>query len=136
MYSKIAVAVDGTQESLRAVREAVRMAMRESTVTLVTVIPVLVYSDADFDPVRAHGDEQTRMVAPAMKILDEAGIRSELVMLHGRPADEVARYVNETGVDLLVVGTRSLGRMQALMLGGSVSKRLTQQADCNVLLVK
>lgn len=138
MYKRIAVAVDGTEESLHAVREAAGIAQdhQSDTVTLITVIPVMVYSDADYDPVRAHGDEQTRMVAPAMELLDASGVRSELVMLHGRPVDEIARYVNETGADLLVVGTRALGKMYAAAVGGSVSQKLAKLAACPVLIVK
>lgn len=138
MYKRIAVAVDGAEESLHAVREAAGIAQDHDsdTVTLITVIPVLVYSDSDYDPVRAHGDEQTRMVAPAMELLDAAGIRSQLVMLHGRPIDEIARYVNENGTDLLVVGTRALGKMHAIAVGGSVSQRITKQVKCPVLIVK
>lgn len=138
MYKRISVAVDGTQESLRAVQEARGIAQvhQSDTVCLVTVIPVLVYSDADYDPIRAHGDEQTRLVAPAIAMLDEAHVRSELVLLHGRPADEIARYVNETEADLLIVGSRSLSKMQAVAVGGSVSQRIIKQVTCPVMIVK
>lgn len=137
MYSKIAVAVDGTDESLHAVRKACSIAQvhQSDSVSIVTVIPVRVYSDADYDPVREHGDQQMRMVLPATEILNEASVRNEVVMLHGRPADEISRYVSDSGIDLLVMGTRSLSRLRAAALGGSVSRKTLKQVKCPVLLV-
>lgn len=137
MFKKIAVAVDGTKESLRAVREACSIAVdhHSDSVCIVTVIPVLVYSDADYDPVREHGEQHMSMVLPAVELLNEASVRSEVAMLHGRPADEIVRYANEVGVDLLVIGTRAMGRSRSVAVGGSVSRKTIRQAQCPVLLV-
>lgn len=137
MYKKIAVAVDGTEESLRAVREACSLAQihESDSVSVVTVIPVLVYSDADYNPVREHGDQQMSMVLPAIEMLNDASVCNEVVMLHGRPADEIARYASENGIDLLVMGTRSLSSLRAAATGGSVSRKTMRQVECPVLLI-
>ena len=138
MYRKIAVAVDGTEESLRAAREAslIAQAHRSDSVSIVTVIPMLVYSDAEYDPVQEHGAQQMEAVLPAVEMLDEASVNNEVVILHGRAADEMARYANEAAVDLLVMGTRALGRLRSLALGGSAGKKTIRQTQCPVLLVR
>lgn len=135
---RVAVAIDGSQESVEAVRHVIRMVgHREgSTVSLITVIPVLLYADVDFDPMAEYGDMQRQVIKSGLDLLDEAGITSELVMLHGRPADEIARYANSVNIDLLVVGSRALTDMYAMAVGGSVSNRLTAQVRCPLLIVK
>lgn len=135
---RVAVAIDGSQESLEAVRHAIRIASHREgvAVSLITVIPVLLYADADFDPMAEYGDMQKQVIEPALDLLDDAGVASELVMLHGRPADEIARYANGADIDLLVVGSRALTDMYAIAVGGSVSRRLTAQVRCPLLIVK
>lgn len=137
MLNRIAVAVDGTEESLRAVEHVCKLAKvhGSDSVTLVSVIPTMVYSDADFDPVKEHGEQQLEMIEPAVKILDDADVPGEVVLLHGRPADEIARYANEADVDLLAVGTRALNKLRAATTGGSVSRKVAKQAKCPILIV-
>ena len=56
-------------------------------------------------------------------------------MLHGRPADEIIRYAEESGADLLVMGSRGLGALREFALG-SVSHKVLTHAKCPVLVVK
>ncbi len=135
---RIAIAIDGSQESLEAVRHVIGMVGSRGgvAVSLITVIPVLLYADVDFDPMVEYGDMQKQVIKPALDLLDAEGIASELIMLHGRPADEIARYANSVNIDLLVVGSRALTDMYAMAVGGSVSNRLTAQVRCPLLVVK
>lgn len=136
-FDKIVVAVDGTQESSRATLEACNLAKLQAdpTIRLLTVIPVSVYSDVDFDPVLEHGARQLAIIADDTEILENAGIPGEAVLLSGRPSEEIVRYVNDSGADLLVVGTRAITRLRALMAGESVSRKVAKYVECPVLLV-
>ena len=56
-------------------------------------------------------------------------------LLDGDPADEVLRYAEESGIDLIVTGSRGLGTLKGLILG-SVSRKLVENAACPCLVVK
>ncbi len=51
----------------------------------------------------------------------------------GDCADEILEAAGDYGVDLIVVGTRGLGRVRSAILG-SVSQKVLHNATCNVLL--
>jgi nucleotide-binding universal stress UspA family protein len=63
--------------------------------------------------------------------LDQVAIR----LLDGDPADEILRYAEEAGADLIVTGSRGLGGLKGLFLG-SVSRKLVEGAKCPCLIVK
>ena len=83
----------------------------------------------------AVGDAQRELVAPAMEILEKAGVNAELTLLHGRPADEVIRYAEKNNADLVVVGSRGLNALQEFAIG-SVSHKIIKHVKCPTLVVK
>jgi nucleotide-binding universal stress UspA family protein len=54
---------------------------------------------------------------------------------HGNPADVLVEEAEESGADLIVVGTRGLNAARRLVLG-SVSTNVVQHAPCDVLVVR
>jgi nucleotide-binding universal stress UspA family protein len=56
-------------------------------------------------------------------------------VLHGRPASVLANEARDSAADLIVVGSRGHGPMDALLLG-SVSTELADHAPCPVLVVR
>lgn len=137
MYRNILIAADGSDNSLRATQQAADIAslLDEAKVTIVSVIAIDVYSDMVYDPIEAHGEAQREIIRDAEQVLADAGIDYEVVLLHGRPADEIIRYATETEVDLLVIGSRGLGALREFALG-SVSHKVLTHAKCPVLVVK
>lgn len=137
MYEHIAVAVDGSENAMRAVRNAVELARvnADAHVSVLSVIAIDVYSDMVYDPVEAHGDTQKELVEPAIAAFREAGVSPELVLLHGRPADEIIHWVADNDVDVLVVGSRGLNSLQEFAIG-SVSHKVMKHVKCPVLVVK
>jgi universal stress protein A len=59
----------------------------------------------------------------------------ELVVLDGHVSTEILRFVDENGVDLLVLGSYGLSGM-GLVLFGSVANRLSHHAVCSVMIVR
>ena len=53
----------------------------------------------------------------------------------GDPAKEILSVASEEQADLIVMGRRGLGNLAGLVLG-SVSRRVTQRAECACLTVK
>ncbi len=137
MYKNILVAADGSENSLRATKQAAYIASLEgdAMVKIVSVIAIDVYSDMVYDPIEAHGEAQREIIKDAARVLADAGVDYEIVLLHGRPADEIVRYAAESEADLLVMGSRGLGALREFALG-SVSHKVLTHAKCPVLVVK
>lgn len=138
MYKRIMVAVDGSDNSLRAVDQALMLAEAGGAgveVDILSVINIDVYSDMVYDPILAHGDAQKEKIAPAVASFEAVGITPHVELLHGRPAEEIIRYVNNNAADLLVLGSRGLNALQEFAIG-SVSHKVLKHAECPVLVVK
>lgn len=71
----------------------------------------------------------------ARAALDAAGLPYQYHISIGTPAEAIAQYAREQGVDQIVMGRQGQGGLQALLLGSVVSKVL-HLADCPVLLIK
>jgi nucleotide-binding universal stress UspA family protein len=53
----------------------------------------------------------------------------------GKPTEEIARFVDENGVDLLIMGTHGRGGLAHLLLG-SVAERLVRTSKIPVLTIR
>lgn len=137
MYKHIVVAIDGSDNSMRALAQAADIAKvcDGVQVDLLSVIAIDVYSDMVYDPIEAHGDSQRELLEPAVRTLKEEGIDPEVVLMHGRPADEIIRYLESSGADLMVIGSRGLNALQQFAIG-SVSHKVIKHSKCPVLVVK
>jgi nucleotide-binding universal stress UspA family protein len=137
MYKHILVAVDGSENSLRATRQAAGIAALcgDVKVDILSVITIDVYSDMVYDPIEVHGDAQRELLVPAITAMKDVGIDPDIVLMHGRPADEIIRYADKKHVDLVIIGSRGLNALQEFTLG-SVSHKVIKHVACPVLIVK
>ncbi len=55
--------------------------------------------------------------------------------LVGKPATEIVDYANNNDTDVIVIGHRGIGALKK-MLKGSVSEKVTDEANCSVFVVK
>ncbi|VDG89359.1 Universal stress protein Rv1636/MT1672 [Lysinibacillus sphaericus] len=139
MYQKIMLAADGSDNSIRAAREAARLAncSDDSTITIVFV--------ADFDKAKEsvlHAKskdslELTRkkQLKPIEMVLREYDVPYEVQILHGDPAPVLIDYAHTELFDLVIIGSRGLNSFQEMILG-SVSHKVMKRLSCPVLLVK
>lgn len=75
------------------------------------------------------------LVRDAARAMEEYGIRHETTVLEGPAAEAILEAARVRGCDLIVVGSRGLGRITAALLG-SVSQQVVQRATCPVLIVR
>ncbi len=66
-------------------------------------------------------------------LADEENV--DYMTLRGNPKKEIDRYAEANDIDLIVVGRRGLTGMEKLFMG-SVSKNVSNHADCSVLIVQ
>jgi nucleotide-binding universal stress UspA family protein len=136
---KILVGYDGSVEARRALEWAVRLAHVEpdTSLTVISVAPALEVAPPIRDAVDPTSDVPAHQAQldEAKSIVDGAGVRTEIVLRAGRPAEEILDTADEGHFDLIVVGHRGLSRAQRFLMG-SVSERVVRHASRPVLVVR
>jgi nucleotide-binding universal stress UspA family protein len=138
-FTRILVAVDGSEESQHAARTAARLARALGVpLTVLTVFhePSAALGEPNFSAALSHALEEARRIVEAARqaILEAGGPEPETTWLGGDPAETIISAARTGGYDLVVVGTRGRGRLQAALLG-SVSSAVAARAGRPVLVV-
>lgn len=139
MYRRILLAVDGSENSMRATNEAVKIAslIPESKIEVVYVADL---SKVKNEILHSHGKEELeharrKKLSPMEESIRLKNIAYEVKILHGVPGPTLIEYANEEAMDLVVIGSRGLNSLQEMVLG-SVSHKVVKGVNCPVLMVK
>jgi nucleotide-binding universal stress UspA family protein len=140
------VATDGSEQSTRAVELVASIAWpKETMFGVVGVVPTL--SDlaglpwtpvvpSNLDQVEATELHRAQDATwAAVDTLRAAGLKANCRVMRGRPADVIVHLAERVGADLIVVGSRGLGRLDYALLG-SVSEAVIDRAPCPVLVAR
>lgn len=150
---RMLAAVDGSEASTRAVEFAADLAAKfQAELVLVCVVgrealPDFAVMDVQLDQVRGGAGEAGGVghfaesvardaLAKARKQAAARGaesIRTEVGF--GDPAQEILKFQEQTGAELIVVGSRGRGRLAGLLLG-SVSQKVASLAACTVAIAR
>lgn len=79
--------------------------------------------------------ESSRLAAEAVGRLTARGVAAQAMVLQGAAGDGLLDAVNESGAQLVVVGSRGNTGLTRLLLG-SVARSILYQAPCSVLIVR
>ena len=139
MYQNILVGVDGSENSIRALAEAIKIAS-SSQICSIQLVTVVDFSKSKDEILHSHGKEELKLLRkqkllPAEKMLQEKNLSYTIQELHGEPGPAIVEYVNENNFDLVVIGSRGLNALQEMVLG-SVSHKIAKRVKCPVLIVK
>ncbi|WP_342559183.1 universal stress protein [Metasolibacillus sp. FSL K6-0083] len=139
MYQHIVLAADGSDNALRAAKEAVKIA-RLSANTVVNIVYVASFDNARAEHLHSASSEsllleRRRKVATVEQLLKEHHISYKVTILKGEPAPEIIQYANDNQVDLVIIGSRGLNGLQEMVLG-SVSHKVMKRVNCPALIVK
>lgn len=138
---KILVPVDGSDNSKRALDEALSMAKGTgASITIIHVIdlPPTVYVESQklLDQLTAKfRQESARVLGDYKAVAEKRGAKAEAVVMEGDPAEEIVRYANDGNFGMIVMGSRGLGKLKEIVLG-STSRKVLHNAKCPVLIVK
>lgn len=139
---KIAVAVDGSENALNAVRHVIKRAASNQAPGKIHLINVQyplhggVSSFVDAGQIKEyHQEEGKKALAPARALLDAAGAAYEHHLFVGDPSEVITRFASEHACDEIVIGTRGLSGISSLLMG-SVATKIIHLATVPVVLVK
>jgi len=141
---KILVPVDGSQNSMEAVKVALQYAKTaKADVYLMTVTPFISGLDLEIsagamdslnESMKSRGEE---VLSKAQGILTAEGISVKTILSSSiSAADDIVGFAEKEKVDLIVIGSRGLGGKATRFIMGSVASRVVSHAPCNVYVVK
>ncbi len=150
---KMLVCVDGSEQSLKGVNKAVKLA---SGCGINEVALIHVYENAYNSYWTTHGvgfsttrqdlemnrvldkrlmSQRKQLLLEAASLFQNQLIQPELLIKEGPPARTITSVAEENGFDLIVMGSRGSGGLKK-RIPGSVSNAVLQEARASVLIVK
>lgn len=139
MYQSILLAVDGSENSMRAGKQAAQLASLIKGVE-VTVLYVSDFNEDSNEEVHDGGSvefelSRKKKIQPVRESLEHENIYYKTEIMHGRPAPVIIELANDGNFDLVVIGSRGLNPISEMVLG-SVSHKVLNHVHCPVLVVK
>ncbi|MEK4715601.1 MULTISPECIES: universal stress protein [unclassified Sporosarcina] len=136
---KIAVAIDGSENALRAAKHAITI-VRYLPDAQLEVIYVSDYNKAKDERLLSQSPESLTLkreqkMHPILELAKDVGVKTKTTMLKGNPSQEIIKYVNSEGIDHLVIGSRGLNTFQEMIIG-SVSHKVMKHVNCPITIVK
>ncbi|MBU1611471.1 MAG: universal stress protein, partial [Proteobacteria bacterium] len=138
MYSKMLIAVDGTDASRHALKQALMLARtEEASVTLVAVVPAY---DGDL---RLLGDKRAlksmrepyeQALAAARELAKAEGLSVDAILLEGDPVEKILTAAEQARVDIITLGKRG-NYYSDLIPIGSVASKVARMSETDVLLI-
>jgi nucleotide-binding universal stress UspA family protein len=132
----ILVATDGSACGQRAEDEGVSLAVATGARL------VFLHVQPEVDPSRSRPgalseetDESHALLDRALAKAIGAGVDAEAEIVEGSAAREIVDAARLRGADVIVVGSRGLGKLSGMFLG-SVSRDVLSETDRPVLIVK
>ena len=140
LRKKIVIAVDESDYAKTVVKAAYDIAENlDADIDLLTVIEIpQLAGEGELDPNQI--DEEEKKISDYHKelidsIFSGSTLLIESVILHGDPAKKICEFAKKSNASLVVIGTRSLGKLRAKLLG-SVSDKVIKNCHCSVLTVR
>jgi nucleotide-binding universal stress UspA family protein len=140
---RVLLAIDGSAPSEAARNLAASLRWPEGTsiaiVAVVEPLAVVLAEPASYeiaaDNDRAVSAALGARLADAAAALEAPGRIVETMLAEGRPASVIVEKAREFRADLIIVGSRGLGRLRSMVLG-SVSAEVVDHAPCPVLVAR
>lgn len=137
MYKHILLAVDGSENSFRAAKDAVEIASPQTIIELISVIPTegITNEITHAGTLENFETEYLKKIAREQQYVEANHSNVKVTIEHGSAGRMISNFANKNNVDLVVIGCRGLNPMQEMVFG-SVSTYVTKNANCSTLLVK
>ncbi len=143
-FKNVVACIDFSESSHRVIEQAIRVAQQnEASLHLLHVFSPP-WKGANYVPKPSPEDEQQHSESLSERIqialkpfeseIRELQVETNVVE-HARESDGIIEFIEGSGADLVVVGTRGRTGMRAVLLG-TVAERIVRESPCSVLAVK
>lgn len=144
MYKKILVPFDNSSQALSAAQHAVKLALvSRATVTLFHVVHIAnypeernkvrigAYREAVFGELKKKAQD---MLEQLKETVAGNGVKIDTAVVFGNPPREILKKASIESYDVIIMGSRGLGKIPGLLMG-SVSNKVCSGADCPVIVI-
>lgn len=140
MFENILLAVDGSEHALNAARMAASLAkvMNSQTLRIVVAydpIPVHLGDPYMQEAINARISETDQIIQRAVQAVGTVPAEVHTDMIEGDPAEMIIEVAKTRDSDVIIMGSRGLGKLAGLLLG-STSQKVVSYAPCPVLIVR
>ncbi|KAL5808534.1 hypothetical protein ACOSQ3_029225 [Xanthoceras sorbifolium] len=84
---------------------------------------------------KAQEESTAAILARALQMCEDKMVKAETLIVEGDPKDKICELAEQMHIDLLVVGSRGLGKIKRAFLG-SVSDYCAHHVVCPIVIVK
>jgi nucleotide-binding universal stress UspA family protein len=141
MFSKLLVPVDGSENSLRALEEAIFLSKKlDAQITALHVMEkaptVYIHPQKELEELlKNYRKESERILERCQEIGKSNGIELNAAISEGDVASKIIQYAEKGRFDMIVMGHRGSGKFKEMVLG-SVSEKVLHRTKCSVLIVR
>ncbi|HJU80039.1 MAG TPA: universal stress protein [Nitrososphaeraceae archaeon] len=141
MFTNVLVPVDGSDNSYRALDAALLLSEKlGSNITVVNVMEQVPITHIESEKLlsellEAYKKENQEILSKCSRIAAEKGLSIKTLLLQGNPASVILDYCNKENFELVIMGSRGMGKFKQLILG-SVSSKIVHHCQCAVLLIR
>jgi nucleotide-binding universal stress UspA family protein len=141
LFTNILVPVDGSDNSYRALDAALLFSEKlGSNITAVHVMEQVPITHIGSEKLlseflEAYKKENQDILSKCSEIATQKGLTLKTLLLQGNPASVILDYSKQEKFDLLIMGSRGMGKFKELILG-SVSSKIVHHSPCAVLLIR
>jgi len=151
LVSKVLVAVDGSENSERALNFALNFADKYgASLTMINVTESSALTAMPYDMNGYPGNSMaSASVAQDLRkfhqgILDKAAEHAktvkpnlpvEVMLKEGNPAAEISSVANECNFDVVIIGHRGIGKVRELFMG-SICEKVVHTVNSTIIIVK
>ncbi|MFZ8921384.1 MAG: universal stress protein [Nitrosopumilaceae archaeon] len=151
MLTKILVPYDGSKYSVKALTRATELAHNlDSEIILFSVVNVgyvsppgllgIIKSKKEKDTIKKWSKsvkaDTEKMLKNALKKCESKGITASYVISEGEISSKIIDFASKKKISLIVIGSHGLHGIGKLKTLGSVSRRVSENAKCPVLIVR
>jgi len=141
MFTKILVPVDGSDNSYRALEAALvlseKLGSNISVVNVMEQVPITHIESEKLlsELLEAYKKENQEILSKCSDIASQKGIAIKTVLLQGNPAPVILDYSKKENFDLVIMGSRGMGKFKELILG-SVSSKIVHHSPCAIMIIR
>jgi nucleotide-binding universal stress UspA family protein len=141
LFTNILVPVDGSDNSYRALDAALVLSEKlGSNITVIHVmeeIPITHIGSEKLlnELLQAYKKENQDILSKCSEIASQKGLTINTFLLQGNPASVILDFSKKEKFDIVIMGSRGLGKFKELILG-SVSSKIVHHTPCAVLLIR
>jgi len=141
LFSKVLVPIDGSDNSFRALDAALllseNLGAKVTAIHVMEEIPVLHIQSEKLlrQLLDAYKKERQVILTKCSEIATSKGLSINTKLLQGNAGSTILDVCEKEKYDLIVMGSRGMGKFRELVLG-SVSNKIVHHSSCPVMIIR